>query len=149
MKNFLGFACLLLIAGCASTQTMHNAVGLSEDQLALVIQEPVSWSDNKFKAWISDVYALDGKPIIKNDSFWNPRFWSELRIEPGEYVFVVKCEDPYLYSYPEVAVRLEASTEYTVSCEKVVDEDGGPFGMSQIVGANAKIVPSEPVTAGK
>lgn len=98
VKRYIGYACLLLMAGCASTQTIHNAAGLSENQLALVKQEPVSWSDNKFKAWISDVYGRDGEPIIKNDSFWNPRYWSELRIEPGDYIFIVKCEDPFIFT---------------------------------------------------
>lgn len=95
---------------------------MPEDQLAVVRgtenDMKFTWGlSEKIFSRIAWVYDKNGKKII--DRGWeNTWGLTEVKLEPGFYIFSVYCGQGNLYALPQIAANIEAKKEYIASCEK-------------------------------
>ena len=124
----IGILLLLVLAGCVSNPNIHNASDLPESELATVRSEDSKWWDSKIAASIVGVYSEDGEEVI-GTSFWGKSEHNEVKLEPGNYLFVVYCGNGGVYAYPRAIANLSPSKAYIVSCVATTRE--GFLGISQ------------------
>lgn len=135
----ISFLFAVLISGCASVPSSYNPDDLQYQDLAHVKQYKPSWGEAQHRATIAAVYD-DSKTMVIDSSFWAGEHAS-VSLVPGTYFFLFKCDNGSTYSFPRAKVELEESTEYTMFCERIIEEDA-LLGMDQIRGVMARVVKS-------
>jgi hypothetical protein len=137
MRTLL-LASILLLAGCASSPSIYNPEALSSEELAHVKWYEPPWMEGGHRATITRVFD-ESKNVVIDTSFGEVH--TEVTLEPGTYYFLHKCDDGFTYSFPQSVATLEAGEEYTMFCERIIEEDA-ILGLDQIRGNRVRIVKS-------
>ena len=136
----------LFIVSCQTNPNRYNQLGLSENELATVTCEKTSLFDSKFQSYILGVYTESNVEVIGTSAFGTPEH-KIVKIQPGKYVFNVMCDNGSVYAYPKVAVELEASTDYILSCESILKE--GILGIDMVDKLRAVIKKSDEISINR
>ena len=140
--RFIFFIILATISGCASNSHMYNPDGLPIDQLAKVVNYKTKWIEAQHNSFIVRVFDESSNAVVKRSflEYFLRGDYKSVSLKPGKYYFVFKCHDGYTYAYPRSLVELEAEAEYTVFCERIIEEGGGILGLDKIVAIRARVV---------
>jgi len=105
----------VLSTGCASNPNTYSSSGAPSTDLATVYCEDAKWYDAKITPKIVGVYSEGGEEVI-GTSFWGKAFHREVKLEPGKYLFTVKCGNGSVYAYPRAVAELMPSRRYILNC---------------------------------
>lgn len=137
--KIISFFLTVLISGCAAMPSSYNPDDLQDQELAHVKQYRPSWVEAQHRASVAAVFD-DSKTMVIDSSFWAGEH-SSVSLVPGTYYFVFRCDDGSTYSFPRSKVILDEVTEYTMFCERIIEEDAF-LGLDQIRGIKVRVVKS-------
>ena len=110
----------LSIAGCVNTIPTYSQSEIKEKRLSLVKSRNTDasfLSKEKLAALIDAVYKPDGTAVFSKAMFAGPL--GEIYLEPGQYIFVIKCQTGDAFAMPRIRVGIEPEKSYVLFCESV------------------------------
>jgi len=129
----------LTLSGCATTDMVYNPNGMNEQKLVKVetLREASAFSFSaKYNAYIMYVYNEKNEEVTKRNALFSNKI-SEIKLQPGKYLFKVECKSRNYYADTEGKFELLPSKKYQLYCD--IKKGKNIFGGSADASVSLKI----------
>ena len=136
MRKIILFAAMLM-AGCVSVPANFNPSGASVDALAYIETLSAAKTGSRMTVKVSSIYNTAGERVVGTSSWVEQDRWSEVYIQPGEYLVQLYCSTGYISAYPRIRLSVASATKYSLDCKVIMEKDflglNKPKGMEALV----------------